>query len=345
MFKEGLQIRRINLKRNLERDEIVRFLNKTSLLLERDVDYTIGVYCRDELIGTGSLADNVLKCIAVHPSFQGKGIFNKIISELVNVQYQRGNTHIFVFTMPENNSFFKDMGFKEISRIDGEVTLLENKPRGIEEYREKLKNRKREGKTISSIVMNCNPFTLGHQYLIEKAANNSDIVHIFLVWENRSLFPNDIRLKLLKEGTSHLENVIIHKGEDYIISNSTFPSYFIKEKNSIVRTHARLDVRIFAEYIVPALGINQRFIGTEPNDLVTEEYNKVILELLPKYNIEVQEIPRLKAGDRIISASSVRKAIKGDNMDLLKELVPMTTYRYLISNDAKFIIDRIKGSI
>ena len=29
----------------------------------------------------------------------------------------------------------------------------------------------REGKEIASLIMNANPFTLGHQYLVEKAAN------------------------------------------------------------------------------------------------------------------------------------------------------------------------------
>ncbi|MFY9285534.1 MAG: [citrate (pro-3S)-lyase] ligase [Tissierellaceae bacterium] len=338
-------IRRINLRRNFEKQEIIKFLNKHDLLLEEDVDYTIGAYYDDRLIGTGSLSDKVLKCIAVDPAFQGEGIFNKIISELINIQYQRGNTHIFVFTLPENKNFFEDVGFKTISSIEGEVVLLENDPRGIEKYVGKLKNKKRQGSIISSIVMNCNPFTLGHQYLIEKASLASDIVHIFLVWENRSLFPNDLRLKLLLEGTSHLKNVVVHKGEDYIISNATFPSYFIKEESSIVKTHAMLDVKIFAEYIAPALGINHRFIGEEPKDLVTREYNKVMLEMLPQYGIQVEEIPRLKVENNLISASNVRRLIKEDNIELLKKFLPMTTYKYIVSDEGRFIVDKIKNSI
>ena len=166
---------------------------------------------------------------------------------------------------------------------------MENNPKGIETYLEELRRRRRDGDRIGAIVMNCNPFTLGHQYLIEQAARNSDVVHIFLVWENRSIFPNEVRLRLLREGTSHLDNVVIHKGKDYIISNSTFPSYFLKEKSTVVKSHAMLDVKIFAEYIVPTLGINQRFVGEEPTDYVTNEYNKTMLETLPKYNVEVKK--------------------------------------------------------
>jgi [citrate (pro-3S)-lyase] ligase len=339
---DDISIRTVNLNRISERVEIEMFLKKNELLLEKDVDYTIGVYNDVTVVGTGSLSKNVIKCIAIDHNFQGGGIFNKIASELINVQYQRGNSNIFVFTKPENKKYFIDVGFKEISTVEKKVSLLENSSRGIDVYVEKLKEYKREGCIISSIVMNCNPFTYGHQYLIEKAAANSDIVHIFLVWENRSLFPNDVRLKLIKEGTCHLRNVVIHKGEDYIISNATFPSYFIKEKNSIVETHARLDVKIFAEYIAPSLAINRRYVGEEPNDPVTREYNKVMIEMLPENNIEVIEVPRLMEGDKVISASFVRNAIKEDKIDSLKSLVPISTYRYIVSEEAKPIIEKIK---
>lgn len=343
MFKENFDIRIINLNRKSERQEIEDFLKEHELLLEKDVEYTVGIFDNDSIIATGSLSGNVLKCIAIDPKYQGEGISNTIISHLINEEYQRGNVHLFIFTKPMNKKIFEDMGFREITQIEGKVSLLENYPKGIQNYIEKLMVKKKEGSIISSIVMNCNPFTMGHQYLIEKASRISDILHIFLVWENRSLFPNEIRLRLLEEGTKHLDNVIIHKGEDYIISNSTFPSYFLKEKNSVVKTHAMLDVKIFGEYIAPALGINRRIVGEEPMDPVTNEYNMTMKELLPKYNIEVLEIPRLAFGEEVISASKVRKAIKEDNIESLKELVPMSTYRFLTSEEAKEIIDRIKA--
>lgn len=342
MFKENFDIRFINLNRVSERKEVADFLKEHELLLEKDVDYIVGIYDNDSLIATGSLSGNVLKCIAIDPKYQGEGISNKIISHLINEEYQRGNTHLFIFTKPENKELFEDIGFKEITRIDEKVSLLENDPNGIKRYIEKVGAKRREGSIISSIVMNCNPFTLGHQYLIEKASSISDVLHIFLVWENRSLFPNEVRLKLLEEGTRHLDNIIIHKGENYIISNSTFPSYFIKEKNSVVKTHAMLDIKIFGEYIAPALGINRRIVGAEPKDPVTNEYNETMKELLPNYNIEVLEIPRLEEGKEVISASKVRKAIREDNVESLKKLVPMTTYRFIQSDEARNIIERIK---
>jgi [citrate (pro-3S)-lyase] ligase len=242
-----------------------------------------------------------------------------------------------------NKRIFEDMGFTEITRLDGVISLLENDPKGLTNFLKKLKKKRQDGRIISSIVMNCNPFTLGHQYLIEYVSNNSDVVHVFVVWEDRSVFPNDVRYRLVKAGIKHLPNVIIHKGKDYIISNSTFPSYFIKEKNSIVKIHAQLDLKIFGEFIAPALGINRRYVGHEPIDPLTREYNAVMKNLLPQYGIEVFEINRLEYRGLAISASRIRQAIKDDNLDSIKEMVPKSTYEFLISEEAKPIIDKIKS--
>lgn len=343
MYEESKKILKINLNRESERSEVDSFLKKRDLLLEKDVDYTLALYEGDTIIGTGSLSKNVIKCVAIEPNYTGEGLSSKLISMLINEQYERGFNHIFIFTKPDNIKIFKDFGFKEIITVNKKVTLLENN-NGIDLYVNKLKEKRKDGNIISSIVMNCNPFTFGHQYLIEQASRGSDIVHIFVVWEDRSIFPNDTRYRLVQEGTKHLNNVIIHKGENYIISNSTFPSYFIKEQNEIVRTHALLDIKLFGEFIAPALGINRRYVGEEPIDLVTKEYNLAMKELLPEYNIDFIEIPRLIKDSTMISASTVRELIKNDKYDLLKQIVPSTTYEYLVSDEAKTIIQKIKDN-
>lgn len=343
MFGQNVEIRTINLNSIRERNEVDVFLQKQDLILERDVEYTLAMYEEDRIVGTGSISGNVLKCIAIDPEYQGGGFSNKIISLLLNEQYYRGNTHLFIFTKPKNRKLFLDLGFYEITSVDDFVTLLENDPRGIRDFAENLKLQKYDGKVVSSIVMNCNPFTLGHRHLIETASKNSDVVHIFVVWEDRSVFPNEVRYKLIKEGVKDLKNVFVHRGKDYIISNSTFPSYFLKEKNAIVKIHTMLDVKIFGEFIAPALGINRRYVGEEKSDPVTNEYNLTMKELLKDYDIEVVEIPRIKNDEAAISASRVRELLKKDDFDSLKQLVPQTTFEFLISEEAKIIIGKIKN--
>ncbi len=128
---------------------------------------------------------------------------------------------------------------------------MENNPAGLSGYIETLVSETKEknlsGSKIGSIVVNCNPITNGHLYLIEKAASESDILHLFVVEEDRSVFPFSVRYALVKEATSHIKNLVLHAGSNYIISNSTFPSYFIKDSKTIVDLHAKLDLGIYSE--------------------------------------------------------------------------------------------------
>ena len=326
-----------------EVSRIKSFLLQNGLQLEGDLDYTMALYDEDKIIGTGSFASKVLKCIAVDDSYKGFAISNRIVSHLVNEEYRRGNHHLFIFTKPENYPMFKDMGFYKVAEVASSVVLLENKHKGIQGFINKISQSKREGQIISSIVVNCNPFTLGHQYLIEKASKESDFLHIFVVWEDRSSFPAQVRYDLIKEGTKHLSNVCIHKGEDYIISNATFPSYFLKDDTKVMETHCQLDLKIFGEYIAPALNINKRFVGEEPYCAVTRLYNETMKRLLPTYHIEVVEIPRLNIEENIVSASKIRAFIRQDDFNSVKRFVPKTTYDFLTSGEAESIIRKIKS--
>lgn len=341
---DGVKIKTINLSNPRERLAIKNFLEHQDISLEKDVEYTIALYDELNLVGTGSLSDKVLKCIAVDSNYQGVGLSNMIVSHLVSEAYFRGKTHLFIYTKPVNFNMFRDMGFYKIEEVRDQVVLLENDHEGINKYIESLIKYKKNGKIISSIVMNCNPFTKGHKYLIEKAASESDFVHVFIVWEDKSIFPANIRYNLVKEGIKHLSNVIIHKGKDYIISSSTFPSYFLKESSDIVRIHAELDITIFAKHIAPPLGINRRYVGEEPYCLVTREYNEVMKEELPKFNIDLVEVPRIKTDNTAISASRVREIIKAGDLELLKNIVPNSTYEYLLSEDGKNIVDKIQSA-
>ncbi len=331
----------IEIKTDSEKNKVSKFLKKQGLSLEDDVEYTVALLKNGKIIGTGSLSEKILKCIAVDPNFQGMGISNKIVTYLVNEAYFRGNTHLFIYTKPKNESLFKDIGFYKIAEVSDKVCLLENQLNGIQSYVEGLKKYRKEGTNIASIVMNCNPFTLGHQYIIEKAASENDVVHVFIVWENRSSFPSEIRYYLAKEGTKHLSNVIIHKGKDYVISNATFPSYFLKEKGNVVETHAELDIEIFKNYIVPALKINKRYIGEEPYCVVTKNYNDVMKRVLPAIGVEVKEIERNSVEGEYVSASKVRKLLASNELSKTRKFLPKTTYEFILSKDGSKIIDNM----
>lgn len=331
-------------KFKFDRERIKQFLEKQNLKFDKDISYTVNLKDENKIVATGSFSGKVLKCIAVDPEYKGMGLSNRIVTHLVQEQYHRGNTHLFLYTKPENKKMFTELGFHTISEIPSKVILMENVQNGIETYLKEISKYKIDKKIVSSIVVNCNPFTLGHQYLIEYAASRSDQVNVFVVWEDRSSFPADIRYKLVVDGVKHLSNVVVHKGKDYIISDATFPSYFIKDEQEIVKTHALLDLKVFTEHIAPALGISRRYVGEEPYCPVTKNYNEVMKKVLPEGGIEVFVIPRLTKGDTAVSASKVRECIRKGNLSEVKNLVPETTYAFLESEEAQEIINKIRMS-
>ncbi len=177
--------------------------------------------------------------------------------------------------------------------------------------------------------MNCNPFTLGHQYLVEYAASKVTKLYIFVVEEDKSEFPFADRIELVKQGVSHLPNVEVLPSGKFIISQTTFSGYFSKAKLQDVQVDSSEDVEIFGREIAPTLGITVRFAGEEPTDNVTRQYNETMKEILPRYGVEFCEIPRKEINGEPISASKVRAALKVGDFDKIKTLVPDTTFKYL----------------
>ena len=322
---------------------VEKLLNDEGIRKDKNLDYTCGVYDEEyNMVATGSCFGNTLRCVAVSKKHQGEGLVNKIFSHLIQYQFERHNFHLFLYTKYSTSKFFGDLGFYEIVRIKDQIAFMENKKTGFQDYLSNLSKKKKNGKKIGAIVMNANPFTLGHQYLVEKASKECDWLHVFIVSEDKSIFPFDVRKKLVMEGTSHLKNIIYHDSGPYIISSATFPSYFQKDESAVIESHANLDLEIFVK-IAKALDINIRYVGEEPNSIVTGIYNQIMSKKLPGYNINCVIMDRVKDGNgEIISASEVRKLIKNDNLDKLKQLVPECTYNYLTSPESKIIRDKIK---
>ena len=183
--------------------------------------------------------------------------------------------------------------------------------------------------TIGAIVMNCNPFTLGHRFLIEEALKTVDFLIIFVVEEDESFFPFQERFAMVYQGTSDLERVMVVPSGPYILSKNTFPEYFQKINDEDLKKNTEDDIMLFAEKIAPKLGITYRFVGEEREDEVTNEYNEAMKRILPLYGIQVVEIPRKANGQSVISASRVRHCLAMNHMEELDELVPASTKRIL----------------
>ncbi len=316
-------------------------LKKEGISRDGNLDYICAMFDeRDEIIATGSCFGPTLRCFAVSSVHQGEGLLNEIISHLMEVQYARGNTHLFLYTKVKSAKFFGDLGFHEIARVDGTLVFMENRKNGFSKYLKDLEKTKREG-VSAALVMNANPFTLGHQYLVETAAGSCDTLHLFVLSEDASLVPFAVRKKLVQEGTAHIPNVILHDSGPYIISSATFPSYFLKDEAAVIDGHARLDLAVFTK-IARALNVTERYVGEEPTSQVTGLYNKIMEEELPKAGIQCHVIPRKEADGKAISASTVRLALQKGDFGALEALLPPTTLQYFLSPEAAPVLERIR---
>lgn len=320
--------------------QVDSLLMQEGISRDANLDYICAMYDEDyQIIATGSCFANTLRCFAVSSAHQGEGLLNQVITHLMDIQYGRGNLHLFLYTKISSAKFFQDLGFYEIARVDGTLSFMENRKNGFAGYLANLSKAKRGGLS-GALVMNANPFTLGHQYLVETAASQCDTLHIFIVSEDASLIPFSVRKKLVLAGTSHLSNVICHDSGPYIISNATFPSYFLKDEESIIKGHAKLDLIIFSK-IAEALSVSRRYVGEEPASQVTGIYNQVMSSKLPSAGIDCIIIPRKEARNQPISASTVRQLIKNGDFEALKPFVPPSTLHYFTSEEAAPVIERI----
>lgn len=355
----GVNPERVNLKNRVERDEVDAFLQGFGLILDWDVDFTLVIRDRAQgpaahrapIVATCSKAKSVLKCFAVVEERRGEGITAVLITALIDKLFSEGIYHSFIFTKPAQAHTFADLNFQLI-HSNTEVALLEN---GLYDIHKALKQMN-ENYSIgaaekAALVMNCNPFTLGHYYLIEEASRQHQEVLVFIVEEDQSLFPFKTRYELVRKGVANLENVKVLPSGEYIISSATFPAYFIKEEGERLRAYTTLDAAIFGKYFCKRFNIIKRYVGEEPHCKVTATYNEALQSVLPSYGVEVTQIPRKSFAEDVISASRVRKLLKeakdGDlqsQLHLLNNLLPEVTLEFLRTSQGREIVEKLNNS-
>lgn len=312
------------------RERVTAFLAANGLRLDA-LDYyaVVTAVGDDQILAGGGLDKDIIKCIAVSDTLRDEGISATLVSHLMSIAMNRQYEAVKVFTKPSNQKIFESLGFHLLAEAPKAI-LLENGLSGWLTYERYLKSLRREGKS-GLIVMNANPFTRGHRFLISQAARQVDTLFIIPVKEDRSEFSYAERKAMLEAGCSDFENVIVCEGSDYIISAATFPTYFLKELDEAATTQMSLDLSLFAKRVAPALGAKIRFVGSEPLDAMTQRYNELMHEILPLEGISVVEIARLSEEDRAISASAVRAALDEGKFSEAAPKVNPTTIPYLLA--------------
>ncbi len=360
-----MEIQTLNPATPRQRQHIEAFLIRNALRID-DMNYYAAVLDDDgEMIAGGGLKDDVIKCVAVDDAHKGEAIANTLVSHLISHANQEGYSCIKLFTKPKNRQLFESLSFRLLAEAP-EAILMETGIGGIsntvealkkikeksEKYKEYNKECKKDSKKCKEntsylttspphhltttmqptgcIVMNCNPFTLGHRYLVESASRMVEHLFVIVVREDRSAFSYQERKAMVTAGTADLKNVTVCDGSEYAISNTTFPTYFLKRLSDATDTQILLDLDLFRRHIAPALGAEVRFVGTEPTDELTRRYNELMMESLGKDH--VVQIPRLENGGVAVSASRVRRAMDSNSLKEAAQLVPPTTLPYIIAH-------------
>ena len=313
----------------------------------------------DEILAGGGLDGNVIKCVAVSESARSEGLMNILVSRLIAIAREEGRESVKAFTKPENEGIFKSLGFTLLASSPKAI-LMENGSGGLPEYSKYLESLARPGRN-GAIVMNANPFTKGHRYLVEQAASLVDNLYVIVVREDRSRFPYAERKAMIDAGCAGLDNVVVCEGSDYAISAATFPTYFLKKLDDATDTQIALDLDLFVNHIAQPLGVTVRFAGSEPEDALTRRYNELMAEILPGTSVAVVrqahqpdpglvkgsalrqarrpidfvEIPRLEQNGNPISATSLRRALDKGNLKEAMEYIPKSTVPYLVADLAE----------
>lgn len=360
-----MEIQTLNPTTPRQRQRIEAFLKRNGLRFD-DMHYYAAVTDDDgEMIAGGGLKGNVIKCVAVDDAHKGEAIANTLISHLIAHANEEGHSNVMLFTKPKNRQLFESLSFRLLAEAP-EAVLMETGIGGINNMVEQLKKIKEEGEVCKEnnqeckeeektnlnittpqhlnpstpqplttttplrgvVVMNCNPFTLGHRYLIEQAAKQVERLFVMVVREDCSLFAYAERKAMVEQGVAHLKNVTVIDGSEYAISQATFPTYFLKRLDDAADTQMLLDLDLFRRHIAPALGATVRFVGTEPTDRLTRRYNQLMHEVLA----DVRETARLEKKGNAVSASRVRKAMEQGDMSTIRQLVPPTTLPYIIAH-------------
>ncbi|MDD7593188.1 MAG: [citrate (pro-3S)-lyase] ligase [Peptoniphilaceae bacterium] len=320
-------------------------LKRSGIRPETSVEDVYGLEVDDALIATASLDHNIIKCVAIDEAYQGGAAFHELLSGVLSVLYQRGITHMFVYTKPDAARSFEALGFSELERVDETLVFMERPAGRFQKYLHQL-SPATEGPS-GAIVMNANPFTNGHLSLIERALHDVNSLHVFVVSEDASVFPAIIRQELVAAAVGNRPEISLHETASYLVSAATFPSYFLPERADVTRVQARLDARLFRRHIAPVLNLTHRFVGEEPLSPITATYNAVMAEVFSAPDaappLKLMILPRLEADGAPISASTVRQLLAEGKMDDVAALVPPTTLAFLRSDRAKPILKALKN--
>lgn len=311
-----------------EKQAVATFLQSSGLKLDDDVDLTLYLEDNDQIIGTISKAGSIIKDVAISPNYQSENLTGLLVTKMMEKLSEEKIYNYQLFTKPEYELVFSSLGFKKLVKtkkvvmFEGGVNSIDNVLSGMKRQIEMTFGPIGPNSDIGAVVVNGNPFTLGHQYLVEEVSKKHHNVIVFVVEEDRSEFTFTDRISMAYLATRRFGNVLVLPSSKYIVSHLTFPSYFLKNTEEVTEEMAHTDALIFEKYFMDRLFIKKRYLGSESGAKMNA-YNQILKDIL-KDNVEI--IQRLEVDGDVVSASRVRSLLKEGKLEEAMRSIPRENY-------------------
>lgn len=318
-----------------------RLLDSAGIHLDPLIDWSLALYDGDKMLATASCFRYTLRSIAVDNEHQGLGMMARLITAVEKEATRRSLDRLLLISQPEDKHLFSAVGFTSLAESRRGVAIMENSSQHFPDFLKKLKADLSEitlNETATprraAIVMNANPFSLGHRFLVETALRECDQLLLLVLSDDPQYgFGFEHRFEMVKRGCADLPRVLVAASGPYAVSTASFPSYFypptaVDENSQLLNDEAELDAALFV-CIANYLNISKRFVGSEPGSDITNFYNQVLSRELVCSGLQLQIIDRLSINGKAVSASSVRNFLDAGDYNAAKKLVPATTWNYL----------------
>ncbi|NLV98776.1 MAG: GNAT family N-acetyltransferase [Clostridiaceae bacterium] len=319
----------------------LHLLQEAGIRLDPLVDWSLALYADNKMLATGSCFRYTLRSIAVAVEHQGSGLMAQLITGLEKEAARRSLERLMLVSQPKDRELFSAVGFTGLAESRRGVTLMENSAAHFPDFLKKLQAEFSRLPSTGSrppqraaIVMNANPFTKGHRFLVESALKECDQLLLLVLSDDpQQGFTFEQRFDMVRRGCADLPQVLTAASGPYAVSTASFPSYFyppseLDEKSAYLNDETELDAALFAR-IAEYLGISKRFVGSEPLSPISNFYNQVLSRELADFGIELCLVERLCQEGEVVSASRVRDFLKNNNFSAAEKLLPATSRAYL----------------
>lgn len=289
------------------------------------------------LVGVGGIAGDTVKCVAVadtHGACTERELLLPLMTELVATAWEAGEKNLLMYCSPDRTDSFSRCGFMTLAVVPGLACLMENNRQRLHDYRKMLAELRRPGERIAAISLEGAPFTLGHRFIVEKAASENDWVHVFMRRTAVSFFsPND-RLAMARHGVADFPNVTVHPMTVYSFSRGIFPACFIADEKSREKARTGIETQLFRKHLATALGITRLYTGAPSLTDEGGRYNTDLAAWLKAETVdapalELVQIPRFAVHDETLSSSTVRAVMTTRSLEAVRGMIPESSYLYI----------------